>query len=143
MIAFLDTSALVKLYIAENGTEALQRYVENAVVAVSPLTYGEAHATFARRLREGLLTSGEHPLLCQGFESDWDTLLQIPFSQEVLAQIPALCRSHPLRGADAMQMACCLMLREENVEVLFVTSDRQLLTACSAEGIEILDPEKS
>ena len=140
MIVFLDTSALVKLYLVEDGSETLQNRVENTVVAVSPLTYGEIHATFARRLRENLLTPDEHNLLCEAFEADWSTLLQIPFSREVLSQIPGLCRRHPLRGADAMQLACSLMLREEDVEVFFVASDRQLLTAASAEGVGVLDP---
>jgi hypothetical protein len=39
-----------------------------------------------------------------------------------------------------MQMACGLMLKSEGVDVLFVTSDRQLVDACGAEGLEVLDP---
>jgi uncharacterized protein with PIN domain len=67
LIVFLDTSALVKLYLLEPGSETLLNQVANAVVAVSPLTYGEMHATFARRLRENLLTTEEHQLLCKAF----------------------------------------------------------------------------
>jgi len=141
VIVFLDTSALVKLYIAESGSDALQDRIENTVAAVSPLTYGETYATFARRLREDLLTAEEHRLVSGAFEKDWTTLLQIPFSKDVLTQIPNLCRRHPLRGADAMQLACALMLRDEDVEVLFVTSDQQLLRAGNVEGVSTFDPE--
>jgi predicted nucleic acid-binding protein len=115
MILFLDTSALVKLYIVEAGSEVLRDSLDNAVVAVSALTYGEVYATFARRLREGLMTQDEHSLCCQSFEEDWATLIQIPFTEEVLRQIPILCSRHPFWGADAMQMACGLMLRDEGV----------------------------
>ena len=140
MILFLDTSALVKLYVNESGSEALSERVENTLVAVTPLTYGEIYATFARRLREGSLGSEEHEKLCANFENDWPTLLQIPFSREVFAQVPGLCRRNPLRGADAMQMACSLMLQGEGVEVLFVANDQQLLTAASTEGLAVFDP---
>jgi uncharacterized protein with PIN domain len=50
LIVFLDTSALVKLYIAEPGSEALLSRVASTVVAVSPLTYGETYATEAPML---------------------------------------------------------------------------------------------
>jgi predicted nucleic acid-binding protein len=143
VIVFLDTSALVKLYLVEDGSEALRAHLENTIVAVSPLTFGEVYATFARRLREGLLTPGECDILGEAFEEDWITLLQIPFSREVLAQVPGLCRRHPLRGADAMQLACALLLHQEEVEVLFGTSDRQLLAAARAEGVAVLDPADS
>jgi len=53
VILFLDTSALVKLYLAETGTEALLGRIGNTAAAVFHLTYGETYATFARRLREG------------------------------------------------------------------------------------------
>jgi hypothetical protein len=142
VIVFLDTSALVKLYVVEAGSQALLSRIENAVVAVSQLTYGETHATFARRLREGLLTAKEHQMLTSGFEDDWRTLIRIPFSDDVLAQVPVLCQRHPLRGADAMQLACAAMLRSENVEVLFATSDQRLLAAARAETLAVFDPEK-
>jgi hypothetical protein len=41
-----------------------------------------------------------------------------------------------------MQLACALMLRDEDVEVLFVTSDQQLLRAGVGEGISTFDPER-
>ena len=142
MIVFLDTSALVKLYIVETGSEALLARIENAVVAVSQLTYGETYATFARRLREGLFTADEHQALCSAFEADWKTLIRIPFSDEVLAHVPGLCQRYPLRGADAMQLASASMLGSEDVELLFVTSDQRLLAAGRAEGFAVFDPEK-
>lgn len=141
MIVFLDTSALVKLYIAETGSQALQHQLENTVVAVSDLTYGETYATFARRLREDLLTAEEHLALCKAFEEDWWTVIRIPFSTDVLSHIPGLCSRHPLRGADAMQLSCAMMLMNEDVDVLFATSDQRLLAAASAEGMAVLDPE--
>ena len=143
MILFLDTSALVKLYVLESGSRALHERIKHSLLAVSPLTYGEMHATFARRMRDGLLTPDEHMRLCEEFEANWTSLLQIPFSTRVLALVPGLCQRHPLRGADAMQLACALMLRQEDVQAVFTCSDRQLLTAARAEEVETFDPAGS
>jgi uncharacterized protein len=143
VILFLDTSALVKLYLTETGSQALLGRIENTVVAVSHLTYGETYATFARRLREGLVTPDEFRALQDAFENDWASLTKIPFSSEVLQHVPRLCTRYPLRGADAMQLACASMLQEAPVKVLFATSDRQLVAAASSEGIAIFDPERA
>jgi uncharacterized protein len=143
VILFLDTSALVKLYLSETGSEALLGRIENTVAAVSHLTYGEAYATFARRLREGLLTTDEFRTLQASFESDWGSLTKIPFSSEVLQHVPRLCTQYPLRGADAMQLACASMLQREDVNVLFATSDRRLIAAGNSEGMATFDPEQA
>lgn len=141
MIAFLDTSALIKLYIAEDGSQALKERVGDEVLAVSQLTYGETFATFARRFRENLLSAEEHQELGEVFANDWEAFLKIPFSDDVLLHVPELCRRHPLRGADAMQLACALMLRQEQLEILFATSDQRLLAAARGEGLAVFDPE--
>lgn len=51
-----DTSALVKLYVEESGTQIVREEVEKAeVVATSRIAYVEARAGFSRKLREGEL----------------------------------------------------------------------------------------
>lgn len=141
MIAFLDTSALIKLYIAEIGSQNLEKWASGASLVVSQLTYGEVYATLARRLRENLLTAEEHQILCDAFATDWTGFSRIPFSDAVLAHVPGLCHRHPLRGADAMQLACVSMLKEEEIEVHFAVSDQRLLAAARDEGIRVFDLE--
>ena len=54
MILYLDTSALVKLYVEEDGSEEVSTAVRDASrVATSAVAYPEARATFARLEREG------------------------------------------------------------------------------------------
>jgi len=142
VIHFVDTSALVKLYIAEEGTEAMQDRVHRTVVAVSQLTYAEAHAAFARLLRDGLLQAQEYEMIRYHFERDWATTLRLPLSEAILAQVPILCLRHPLRGADALQLASALVLRDEGVSVTLVTSDHQLVIAGEAERLAVFDPSK-
>jgi uncharacterized protein len=58
---FLDTSALVKLYIREEHHEIVATATRNASrVALSVVAYPEARSAFARKLREGTLIREDH-----------------------------------------------------------------------------------
>lgn len=56
MILYLDTSSLVKVYIAEAGSDEVQALVASAaVVTTSRIAYPEMRAALARRRRERTL----------------------------------------------------------------------------------------
>lgn len=141
MILFLDTSALVKIYLAEPGSERMREAVtREEPQAVSVLAFAEVHATFARRRREALLLAPEHEQLQLAFADDWEELTQVQVGAAVLEFVPGLCKRHPLWGADAVHLASALFLREEGLEVLFACSDRNLLEAAAAEGLPTFNP---
>ena len=141
MILFLDTSALVKIYIAEPGSERMREAAaREEPKAASVLAFAEIHATFARRRREELLLDAELDQVRLGFADDWEKLTQMPVGAAVLRLVPRLCERHPLRGADAVHLASALLLKEEGLEVVFACSDRPLLGAAAAEGLVIFNP---
>jgi len=140
LILFVDTSVLVKLYIAEPGSERMRKLVQEGRIAVSLLAFAEMHATFARRHREELLLISELEELQRRFGEDWEELMQVSIGSEVLGFVPELCTRHPLRGADAIHLASALLLRREGLETIFACSDGRLLAAAAAEGLSILDP---
>lgn len=87
MILFVDTSTFVKLYIAEPGSERMRKAVaQGDPVAASRLAFAEIHATFARRLREGLLLDSELEQLRLRFGDDWEELSCGPKGRENPAQ---------------------------------------------------------
>jgi len=54
VICYLDSSALVKLYVHEQGSETVRKLVDAAsAVATSKVAYPEARAALARGFREG------------------------------------------------------------------------------------------
>lgn len=140
MILFADSSALIKLYLPEPGSDRMLAAAEAAELAISPLAVAELHAAFARRLREGLLMVAEYDRVAVQFEAERELMIDVLPDANLLSRIPALCRSHPLRGADALQLASALALQREGLEVTFAASDRALLTAAAVEGLPTLDP---
>ncbi len=72
MILYLDTSSLVKLYLEEDGRQAVRSLVDRAaVVATSVIAYPEARSAFARLRREDVLTAGDLARVKGDFERDW------------------------------------------------------------------------
>ncbi len=66
---FLDTSALVKYYVAEMGSNWIRSLVKTKPVAliVSHLITVEIFSAFTRRLREGSLSSKDYAQLKAAF----------------------------------------------------------------------------
>jgi predicted nucleic acid-binding protein len=141
LILFLDTSSLVKLYIAEPGSDRMRKAVaQGEPMAVSVLAFAEIHATFTRRRREELLQATELEELQLAFAGDWEELTQVPVGSAVLKLVPGLCERHSLRGADAVHLASALLLHQEGLQVIFACSDRHLVGAAAAEGLVTFDP---
>jgi len=75
VILYLDTSALVKLYVEEEGSEDVDTAVRNASrVATSAVAYPEARATFARLERDEYITPQEHRTAVGDLDADWKLL---------------------------------------------------------------------
>jgi len=140
VILFVDTSALVKLYIEEAGSASMAKHARTSRLAASVLAYAEIYATFGRRLREDFLTPDEHGELVGRFERDWQSVIVVAFQPALAARIPQLVGDHPLRGADAVHLASALALRDAGLETGFAAADDRLVRAATAEGLEVIDP---
>jgi hypothetical protein len=72
-IAYLDSSALVKHYIAEVGSDWVKSLLaldRTPTVFTSNMTVVEATCAFARRRREGTLSSQDHAQVLAAFDYD-------------------------------------------------------------------------
>ncbi|MGH2354592.1 MAG: type II toxin-antitoxin system VapC family toxin [Chloroflexota bacterium] len=138
MILYLDTSSLVKPYLNEAGGDIVRSQADQAdLVAMSIVAYPEARATFARRLREGLLTEAEYETVLGDFERDWEQRSSIDVTMAVARAAGELAEKHALRGFDAIHLASALELQARvQTRVTFSSADVRLATAAQAEGLE-------
>ena len=145
---YLDTSALVKRYIAEPGSRWVQDlYLEpDSLVVTSLLALVEAAAAFGRKWRMGDIDRAAYrqavDRLRQEFHRGHVVLDVEPAMVDVAV---TLTERHPLRGYDALHLAAALstvrqMRLGRQVQVIFVSADRALLAAAAAEGLAVEDP---
>lgn len=144
-LLFIDTSALAKRYLVEAGTPRISSLTQPAagnVIIVADVTAVEMSSLLARRVREGTLPQPSATLLVNVFllhtESEY---VSVPLDSHVLVQARALVGRHPLRTLDAIQLASAQRASTILGEpITFITSDRNLLAAASAEGLPTDDP---
>jgi predicted nucleic acid-binding protein len=157
-VLYADSSALVKRYLEERGSDKLNARIAHVTrarhrVLTSVLSFAEVHAAMARKLRERPpLQATEYYWATARLDSDWRTYLtRVDLTAVVLDLIPDLVKRHFLRGSDAVHLASALWVRgsleSDKVKgispetMIFATSDKQLARAAEYEQLEVFDPE--
>jgi predicted nucleic acid-binding protein len=106
VILYLDTSSLVKLYVAEVGSEQVRKLVDEAdVISTSVVALPETRSAFARLAREGTLTPEELSTIRGDLLRDWESFLKIRVLKRVYERAGDLTEEHGLRGFDALHLA--------------------------------------
>jgi predicted nucleic acid-binding protein len=140
MIAYLDTSAVVKLYVEEAGAPTVRRVVQDATqVGTSRVTYAEARAAFARRARERGFAPAAYKALLRSFEQEWETYVRLDVTEPLVKLAGDLAERHALRAYDAIQLASALTLQRDlpATPVGFVAADGHLLDAAAHEQLAV------
>jgi uncharacterized protein len=145
ILYYADTSALVKRYIAEVGSNWLISQVARAsgnITVISEVTTVEMFSAFARRFREKRLSMSDLARQRADFllhvEQEY---LVVPLQTQVLEDARSLVGKYPLRTLDAIQLASAAhALQLLGTQLTIVSADRNLLTASAAEGFSTDDP---
>ena len=140
MILYLDTSALVKLYIQEQGSEEVAAWVENANPPVTSLiTKVEAVAAFARAVRQGILRPEETLSTLEELRAEWKHFVRVPITEGLVASADTLAWRYELRGYDAIHLASALYWRDAiGSDVTLATYGRELWHAARRAQLGIL-----
>lgn len=139
MILYLDTSALVKLYVRETMSGKTRTLIDRAeAVATSVVTYAETRATFARLLRNKSSSDRRHRERTAKLNRDWDRFLRIELSPALVRLSGETAEFYGLRGFDAIQLASALWLRDQSPATLsFLAFDQRLVEAAKQSGLPV------
>jgi predicted nucleic acid-binding protein len=142
MILYLDSSALVKRYVREAGSDEVQRLIAQAdAVGTGLVSRAEVAAALARAGRMGLVERGEAEAALLAFRADWPRLARIQLTEPLLARADALAWDYGLRGYDAVHLASALYWQESlRRPVTLATYDRELWRAGAAVGLDAWPP---
>jgi predicted nucleic acid-binding protein len=134
---YLDTSALVKRFVAEAASDRVQRLIlEEGFIATATIAYAEIYSGLTRKRREGELSDSDYEFACRQFEMDWEAYLRVELSHEILLVSRELIQRYPLRAFDAVHLASAVYLEKALGEpVSFVAADRRLLEAAGLESL--------
>ena len=113
---FLDTSALVKRYVAEEGSEfVLQRMDDDREWVVSVVARTEAEITLCR-LGFGRVQIDE---LAERLRQDWERCFVVPVDQACLDRATEIGCRHQVRTLDALHLAAADRLPAQPVVLTF------------------------
>lgn len=106
MTLYLDTSSLVKLYIAEPGSDAVRKLIDGAtIVATSSIAYTETRAALARRRRDLTLRPAAFASAKGAFEADWPKYLTVEVTPTLCRQAGEFAERYRLRAYDSVHLA--------------------------------------
>ncbi|MGQ9583986.1 MAG: type II toxin-antitoxin system VapC family toxin [Anaerolineae bacterium] len=140
---YLDSSALIKRYVAEMGTTEVGQAITHAdVVSTVVLSRAEVAAALAKAVRMNVLTEEEAQGALQVFRSEWPNLLRVQVTEMLVARAGALAWQHGLRGYDAVHLAGALLWQEAIGEVVtLATFDRRLWQVAREVGLPVVPDE--
>jgi uncharacterized protein len=128
---YLDASALVKRYVAEEGSEALIEAMQDADGwAICRIGYVET----ARAIN---LAAGKAGL--KRFVSDWSSFNVIEVDASLAERAVELTSTEDLRSLDALHLASALLITSDELTV--ATWDVRLHRAAQHRGLAVLPAE--
>ena len=141
MILYCDTSALVKCYCREVGSDAvleLRRQAE--ATAISVVGHAELHSAINRKRRDGALAARDAERILRDFDLDWEGCIRVEITPGLNKIVARLLRAHPLRAFDALHLASALLLRTRmpQTDVSFAGFDDKQRLAAQRERLAVV-----
>ena len=132
MRVFFDSSAFVKRYVNEAGTDAVLHWCDQATeIILSGIALPELVSSFCRLQREGRITETQYRQLKSLLLADIEDAAIGDLTPVVIAHAIASLEGNVRRGMDAIHIGSALALKAD----LFVSSDRRQLDAAARSGL--------
>ena len=136
---FWDSSAIVPLLVNEPVSDDAAAIVEtDSAMIVWWATPVECLSAIARREADSTLSSADADAARRGIDRLGNSWNEVLASNQVRERAGRLLRTHPLRAADALQLAAALTWARGRPRAhLFCALDARLADAASKEGFEL------
>lgn len=134
MRVFFDTSAFVKRYIQERGTDVVLDWCDRAdEIGLSGIVLPEIISAFCRLQRENKITALQYRQLKTALMADIEDTAICDLTPAVLAQTINSLETNVLRGMDAIHIGSAVALKSD----VFISSDQRQLDAAQRAGLSV------
>jgi uncharacterized protein len=139
LVAYADTSALVKLFVVEEGSRETRETLSTIrVLGTGLLSRVELGAALARGVRRGLLSCEDGIKAREQLNLVWSSWVRIGIDEGLAARAEAVAWQYGLRGYDAIHLATALEWQERlRYPVMLATYDRELAAAGRQAGLDV------
>lgn len=135
---FWDSSALVPLLLEQPRSELVRRWLrEDGDLVVWWGSELECASAIARLRREERLSSGEERTALSMLDELAASWFEVQAAPTVREQARRVLRLHPLRAADALQLAAALDWAGPGARGTFLGFDERLQSAAEREGFHV------
>lgn len=135
MRVFFDSSAFVKRYLREEGTDAVLAWCDQATeLCLSGIALVEIVSAFCRLQRENRITEIQYRQLKSLLLADIGDAAICDLTPEVIRHSLICLEGNVLRGMDALHIGSALALKAE----LFVTADVRQYGAAVQAGLRVV-----
>jgi predicted nucleic acid-binding protein len=141
-VKYWDTSVIVPLIGTESSSiTVVAAYAADPAIVTWWGTRVECTSAVSRRERDGDWSAIEVALAVERLAALADQWQEIEPAEVVRTTAARLLRTHPLRAADALQLAAAIVAADgEPRSLTFVTLDTRLALAARREGFPVLEP---
>lgn len=134
MRLFFDSSAFVKRFVAEKGSDEVETLCLNAsVIALSSICFPEIISAMNRRLREKSITRKNYRLIKNRMIEEFEDIEIINIVPEVISKSVSLLEKNNLRTLDALHIASAIAWKCD----LFVSADKRQIMAAKKSGLKV------
>ena len=134
MRIFFDSSAFVKRYVREAGTDTVLQWCDQASeIVLSGIALPEIISTFCRLRREARVTDTQFRQLKSLLLADIEDAVICDLTPVVLAQAISSLEGNVLRAMDAIHIGSAVVMKAD----IFISADRRQLDAARRSGLSV------
>jgi predicted nucleic acid-binding protein len=134
MRVFFDTSAFVKRYIHEAGTDSVLTWCDQATeIGLSGIALPEIISAFCRLRREARISDAQYRQLKTLLLADIEDAALCDLTPAVLRHAVSSLETNVLRGMDSVHIGSALALQAD----VFVSADTRQLEAAARAGLRV------
>ena len=140
----MDSSALVKRYVREQGSKWLRAEITHHRVIVAQITAVEVVAALRKRFRQGDISEfafyqARKRFITHAAKQQYQVVMM---NSQIVDEAMRIASDHDLRAYDAVQLATALtsITSSDTSQLVFLTADNDLEVASQAEGLKTENP---